>query len=190
MALPCLTRHWVAFQRQLDQNRKPCWPKRMQREGLWSPAVLGTKPRSSRAPPLPASTPTRNQRTRTSPEPEYWNPFISRGSVVQGDVVLMPLHHEWPSSKVLHLKLALSALPRTCSPNPLNTLNLVQWARWICGTVRSPIFSVGVFSINKTSLTPNSDVLNFDLLRHQTHRLWFGNMPRCRILGWCPEPYI
>ena len=186
MALPCLTRHWVAFQRQLDQNRKPC--RRSACRGKDSGLRLCWE--RSLAPPGPASTPTRNQRTRTSPEPEYRNPFISRGSVVQGDVVLMPLHHEWPSSKVLHLKLALSALPRTCSPNPLNTLNLVQWARWICGTVRSPIFSVGVFSINKTSLTPNSDVLNFDLLRHQTHRLWFGNMPRCRILGWCPEPYI
>lgn len=125
----------------------------------------------------PISPPTHTlQKTRTSREFEHRNPFRSQGSIVQEDLVLKPLYHKWPSVKVFQLKLAHQHFCIHLFPsNPLKTLNPVQQVRWMWGTIRSPIFSVGAFSLNKPFLTPNSDVLTFGLSRHWTHRL-FGSV--------------
>ena len=106
--------------------------------GLWLPWNQSHHPT-----PTPAVEPKDQGITRT------WTVSEAQGSVVQKVPVLMPLYHKWPSSKVLQWKLSPPALLHTCSPRPLKTLNLVQWARWIWGTVRSPIFWIGAFLINK-----------------------------------------
>lgn len=41
---------------------------------------------------------------------------------------------------------------------------------------RFPVFSVGIFSINKPFLTSNSDVLSLGLLKDQAHGLWTRNV--------------
>lgn len=43
---------------------------------------------------------------------------------------------------------------------------------------RSPIYLADTVSINKSFLHPNSDVLSFDLSKHQAHRVWIGNRSR------------
>lgn len=48
-----------------------------------------------------------------------------------------------------NLNLSHTSTPHTHSPNPLRVLGLTQLARWIWGTTKSPVFSVGAFWINK-----------------------------------------
>lgn len=53
------------------------------------------------------------------------------------------------------------------------------------------IFSIGAFSVNKPFLILNSDVLSFDLSKHQTHELGFSStsVSQCDFcLQPCPRP--
>ena len=81
--------------------------------------------------------------------PEHQTLSEVKGLLSQKDPVLTPSYHEWLSSKALQGKLP-QHLHTPIPPNPSKTLNLVQQARRIRGT----LFSVGAFSINKRFLTP------------------------------------
>lgn len=53
----------------------------------------------------------------------------------------------------------------------------MDWGHYI----KLYIFSVGAFLIDKTFLIPNSDVLNFSLLKSQIHELGLGDRIRSHI---------
>lgn len=66
--------------------------------------------------------------------------------------------------------------PKSPFPIPLLVLknpNSVQWASWIWGISKSPVFSVGAFSNNKPFSAPNSEVLNLGFGKHWAHQLEF-----------------
>lgn len=131
---PILTRYWSAFQRRQTKTAGYAL-KHVQRRALWSPAVPGTKVLSL------------NQRTRTQPNlnagtPSDTNNLLSRKIRCWCPVTKNGQAPRFPNYNLPH---------QHYSPNPLKTLNLGQWVRWMWGTIRSP-----VFSIDKLFLTPNS----------------------------------
>lgn len=128
-------------------------PTHEQRRELWSPAAPKTRV-------LPQHPPSQNQRTWTWTKLEHWNTFRSKGSTLLEDPALMPFIAKFQDPPI---KTCLISTPAYLFPRFLKTLHLIQRARWIWGTIRSPIFLVVILSINKIFLILKSNFLSIGL---------------------------
>lgn len=111
MVLFYLTRYTKLLFRDNRQKLKARKPKHMQRKDLWTLAA----PRIKVFCPLPP--PFTNQKIET--HLEFEQPFQKPRVHCPGRSCVNPLHHKWPGSKVLQLKLVPPALHIPAFPSLL-----------------------------------------------------------------------